>query len=220
MDFTRAHQLQLEVVDARISGRLDRDLVIVVEHPPVFTIGRRGNRNHLKVSSDFLETSGIEILHIERGGDITYHGPGQIVLYPICHLSESGLGVVEFVEKLEEVMLRTADDMGVSARRDSRNHGVWAEDRKLGFIGIAVRRSVSFHGISLNVNLPLEPFTWINPCGLENIVVTNLDIESGQPVTFKNARESLLWNFEHVFSVSLQQIDTQNIKDSIQSKRE
>jgi lipoate-protein ligase B len=217
-EFSKAHRLQLELVDARGSGRLDRDLVIVLEHPPVFTVGRRGNPDHLKVSSGFLKKVGMDLIPIERGGDITFHGPGQLLLYPIFHLPKTGLGVVDFVEKLEEVMLRTAEDMGVSAGRDQRNHGIWAGGRKVGFVGIAVRRRVSFHGISLNVDLPLEPFTWINPCGLENVGVTTLNQESGRTVHFDSAKSALLKNFEDVFTVSLQIITTSILKESIQSK--
>jgi lipoate-protein ligase B len=219
LDFPRAHALQLDVVEARATGKLDRDVVLVLEHSPVFTIGRRGNRGHLKVPSRFLKKAGMALVHTERGGDITFHGPGQLVLYPIFQLPRAGLGVVDYVEKLEEVMLRTAAGLGVTAARDRRNHGVWVGDRKMGFVGIAVRRRVSFHGISLNVDLPLEPFTWINPCGLENVGVTTLNLETRQKVSFDIAKAALLQNFECVFSVSLQLIKTSKLKDKFQSKQ-
>jgi lipoate-protein ligase B len=218
IDFSRAHALQLELVDDRASGKLDRDLVLILEHPPVFTVGRRGNRDNLKVTPEFLKKAGIALHHIERGGDITFHGPGQLVLYPIFHLPFAGLGVVDFVERLESVMLKTAEDMGVPAVRDKRNHGIWVGNQKVGFVGIAVRRKVSFHGISLNVDLSLSPFNWINPCGLENVGVTSLNRESDRTVRLDAAKPALLKNFESVFSVSLQAVNTEKLKEIIQSK--
>lgn len=219
LEFSKAHAIQLAILEARASGRVDRDMVLILEHPPVFTIGRRGNRDHLKVSSTFLTEAGMDLLHIERGGDITFHGPGQLILYPVFHLREAGFGIVEFVEKLEEIMIRTAEDMGVSASRDPRNHGIWAGGRKMGFVGIAVRRSISFHGIALNVDLPLEPFTWINPCGLENIHITSLNLEADRTIEMAVVKTNLLKQLEDVFTVSLQHITTDKLKDSIQSTR-
>jgi lipoate-protein ligase B len=216
-DFSRAHSLQLELVDLRASGKLDRDTVLILEHPPVFTVGRRGNRDNLKVTTEFLKKAGMALYHIERGGDITFHGPGQLVLYPIFHLPHAGLGVVDFVERLESVMLQTAEDMGVSAARDKRNHGIWVGNQKVGFVGIAVRRKVSFHGISLNVDMSLAPFKWINPCGLKDIGVTNLNHETRRNIRLDAAKSSLLKNFESVFSISLQVIKTSKLKEMIQS---
>lgn len=219
LDFSSTHALQLEILDARISGKIDRDVVLLLEHPPVFTIGRRGNRDHLKVSPSVLSDAGMELVHIERGGDITYHGPGQLVVYPIFQLRRAGLGVVDFVEKLEAVMIKTADDVGVSAFRDKRNHGIWADDRKIGFVGIAVRRGVSFHGISLNVDLSLEPFTWIDPCGMQNVRVTSLDLESQNTVNLVAVKKALIHNLESIFKASLQSVNIHKVKDLIQSKQ-
>lgn len=215
MDFSRAHCLQIEMVDARISGDLDRDVVLVLEHPPVFTVGRRGNLDHLKVSPAFLKDAGMEILHIERGGDITFHGPGQLVIYPIFQLSQAGFGVVDFVEKLEDLMIRTAADMGVSAARNRRNHGIWVGDRKMGFVGIAVRRRVSFHGIALNVALSLEPFKWIDPCGLQNVQVTSLERETRGIVSVETVKASVPHHLENIFSITLQSITIEKLKDQI-----
>lgn len=215
ISFSRAHSLQLEFVDARASGKMDRDVVLLLEHPPVFTIGRRGSRDHLKVSSAVLNDAGMNLFHIERGGDITFHGPGQLVLYPILQLRQAGLGVVNFVEKLEAVMLQTAADLGVLASRDTRNHGVWVGDRKMGFIGIAVRRSISFHGIALNVDLSLEPFKWIDPCGLKDINVTSLNRETDRTVKMDAAKSAMSKNFEILFSVNLQYVTSDKLKELI-----
>jgi lipoate-protein ligase B len=219
MEFKRAHALQLEILEARISGKIDQDVVLLQEHPPVFTIGRRGKRDHLKVSSRFLDDAGMDLVRIERGGDITYHGPGQLVVYPIFQLRQAGLGVVDLVERLEEVMIRTADDTGVSASRDQRNHGIWTGNRKIGFVGIAVRRGVSFHGISLNVDLSLEPFTWIDPCGMQNILVTSLSRETENTISLATAKTSLKHHLGDIFQLLLHDVKVDKLKDLIQSKQ-
>lgn len=220
MDFSRAHELQLEILDARISGKIDRDVVLVLEHPPVFTIGRRGKLDHLKVPSTFLSAAGMDLLHIERGGDITFHGPGQLVLYPIFHLRQAGFGVVDFVERLEELMICTVGELGVSAARNRRNHGIWVGERKMGFIGIAVRHHVSFHGIALNVDLSLEPFTWIDPCGLQDVHVTSLNLESDRIVSVNEAKRTLIHQIENIFCISLQHVSLNKVKDFIQLTRD
>jgi lipoyl(octanoyl) transferase len=165
IDYRDAWGLQSGLVAARREGRLARDLFIFLEHPPVFTLGRRGGRENLVVPESLLEKSGISVVQVERGGNITYHGPGQLVVYPIIDLQAAGLGVTEYVSALETVMIRLAADFGVNAQRDARNRGVWVGNNKLGSIGIAVRRGVSFHGLAFNANLALAPFGWINPCG-------------------------------------------------------
>ncbi len=171
------HDLQTALVEARRTGALRRNVVLFLEHEPVFTLGRRGGRDHLRVTTGFLERAGVPLVHVERGGDVTYHGPGQLVAYPIVHLPSARLEVVTFVDRLEEVMIRTARDMGVEAVRSPRNRGVWVGGRKLGSVGIAVRRDVSFHGLALNVNPDLTPFQWIHPCGLQGVAMTSLALE-------------------------------------------
>lgn len=183
MDYVAAYALQQELAERRRHGGPGDDLFLLVEHPATFTLGRRGGRGNLVVGEDFLRQRGIPLVHIERGGDITYHGPGQVVLYPILHLHQAGLGVAAYVELLEEVMLRLAASCGVAAGRDPRNRGVWASGRKLGSIGIAVRRGVAFHGLAINVDIDLTPFSWINPCGLCSVAMTSLTRECGAPVS-------------------------------------
>ena len=137
------------------------------------------------------------------GGDITYHGPGQIVGYPIVNLREAGLSVVEYVESLEEVMLRTAASMGVEAERNDLNRGVWVGLNKLGSIGISVRKGNAFHGFAFNVNPSLEPFGWINPCGLTGIGVTSLGRELGRPLSMKKVRGLVRHYLSEVLGVDL-----------------
>lgn len=213
--FTRAHRLQLEILESRIANHIHRDVVFVMEHPSVFTVGRRGSIDNLKVPRSFLDDSGIEIHHIERGGDITFHGPGQLVVYPIIHLKKSGLGVLSFVEKLEEAMIRTAEDWGIPAVRDPRNRGVWVKNRKMGSIGISVRRGVTFHGLALNVDLPLEPFSWINPCGLQDIDVTAMNRATNRSISMEDVKTAMKSHMESIFSFSFQAIELDNLKDMI-----
>jgi len=181
-DYQAVRDLQLRLVAARLAGQAD-DVVLVTEHPPVFTLGRRGRRDHLLVSASFLSARGIEVVHVERGGDITYHGPGQLVIYPVLDLRRGRRSVTEHVSMLEELMLRLAADCGVTARRDGRGRGVWCGGGKLGSVGIAVRHGVAYHGLALNVDPSLQPFAWINPCGLSGVRMTSLARECSREVT-------------------------------------
>ena len=203
MPYAQAHRLQLELAESRRKGGLDEDLFLAVEHPSVFTLGRRGGRAHLGVDEAFLLAHHIEVVPIERGGEITYHGPGQLVLYPIFDLRRARLSVGAYVQQLEEIMLLTAADLGVAACRDPRNHGVWVGNNKLGSIGIAIRHGISFHGMALNVNLDLEPFSWINPCGLRDIGMTSLAREGKGPCAMDAVKASLQSHINRVFSVYL-----------------
>ncbi len=202
MDYREAWELQLQRVAERREDLIP-DSLLLLEHPPVFTLGRRGGKENLRVSESFLETSGIPVIQIERGGNITFHGPGQIVGYPIVNLHKAKLGVTDYVEKLEEVMICTAADFGVIAGRNPINRGVWTGKLKLGSIGIAVRRGITFHGFALNVNISPEPFGWIHPCGLEGIRVTTLEQELSRKVSMAQARESVKRHIEAVFGVKL-----------------
>lgn len=190
IDYQQAYTLQTRLVSL-CREQAGKGYFLALEHPSVFTLGKRGGKDHLGVSTDFLNQQGIDLVHIERGGDITYHAPGQLVLYPIFSLRHKRISVSEYVSLLEEVMLRSAADAGVSACRDERNHGIWVGDRKMGSIGIAIRHGVTFHGLALNVNLDLEPFSWINPCGLTDTKMTSLAKEKGTPLELETVKFQL-----------------------------
>jgi lipoate-protein ligase B len=179
LNYEEAHGLQLRLHTARERRIIKSDILLLLEHPPVFTLGRRGGRENFKVSDVFLREANVPVVHVERGGDITFHGPGQLLGYPILDLRAAGLTVTGYVERLEEVMIRTAAHWGVHAARNPLNHGVWVGDRKLGSLGIAVRRGIAFHGFALNVNMSLEPFGWIEPCGLHGVQMTSIGREIG-----------------------------------------
>lgn len=189
--YAETYSLQQELVSKRKSGELESDLFLVTEHPATFTLGRRGGRENLMVSEAFLKDRNIPLIHIERGGDITFHGEGQLVVYPIIDLRKNKLTVGDYVALLEEVMLQLAGRYGVNAGRDSRNNGIWVGDKKLGSVGIAIRHGIAFHGLALNVDLSLEPFSWVNPCGLSGVSMTTLAIETGKVITVAGVKKSL-----------------------------
>ena len=201
--YRRALDLQLAIVDAKTCGRLDADVVLGVEHPRVFTLGRRGGRENLCVTDPFLTEKGVAVVPTDRGGNITYHGPGQLVVYPIIHLNRRRLKVVDFVSGLEQAMIRTAEHWGIQAGTDPANRGVWLDGDKLGSIGITVRRGVSFHGLALNVNTDMEPFDWINPCGLNQVRMTSFERRLNRPVPMPEARQVMAAHLAAILGVEL-----------------
>jgi lipoyl(octanoyl) transferase len=201
--YALVHALQVDLAARRKTTAMATDCFLAVEHPPVFTLGRRGGREHLGVSESFLTSRNIQLVPIERGGEITYHGPGQQVLYPIINLRQARLSVTDYVHRLEELMLRVAADFGVTANRDPRNHGVWVGNNKLGSIGIAIRHGIAFHGLALNVNLDLEPFSWINPCGLRHIGMTSLARERGSDCAMDQIKTRMQQHLAALFTVEL-----------------
>jgi lipoate-protein ligase B len=212
IDYSAAHDLQLRIVEAKKRGLLGQDVFLILEHIPVFTLGLRGGKEHLKVPEAFLASRNIPLVHIERGGDITYHGPGQIIIYPIVHLRAGRWRVVSFVESLEEIMIRIAGDWGIQAERKSLNRGVWAGHQKLGSIGIAVRRSISFHGLALNINTDLEPFQWIDPCGLENVAVTSIQQLTGQTIKMQAIRDKAATYINDIFKTTLEMVSRADLE--------
>ena len=209
--YAEAWDLQARLVEARVTGSLTNDVVLVLEHPAVFTLGKRGGRENLLVPEDMLARHGIPIVQVERGGNITYHAPGQLVLYPIIHLQRAGIKVVDMVDHLEDVMIRTCAQWGIQAGRNPLNRGVWVGLKKIGAIGIAVRRGVSFHGMALNVNIDLTPFGWIQPCGLEGVGVTSMRTEAGQDLGMAEVRRLLAQHMQIVFGARLVPADLNHV---------
>lgn len=203
MAYAEAWDLQGRLVTAVKEGTVDSSVVLLLEHLPVLTMGRRGGLNHLTVSNDFLKQADIQVFHVERGGDITFHGPGQLVMYPIFNLQKARMGVTDYVHALEEVMISTARDWNIEAGRSPINRGVWVGKKKLGSIGIAIRRGVCFHGVALNVSLALEPFQWIEPCGLSGVEMTSMSEESSEDVSMSEVRKRVKGHVETVFDVVL-----------------
>lgn len=203
--------LQKQIVQNKINGNLLHDVLIILEHKPVFTIGKNGSISNLKIENFNLQMNNIELYHIERGGDITYHGPGQVVAYPIFNIRSPRLSIKEFVYLLEEVMLQVASNFGVSLNRNDLNRGVWYKNKKIGSIGIAVKRGITYHGLAFNVNNDLSPFNWINPCGLKNIEMTSLMDILGQKVDIKKIKELMIQSFLELFKLDI--TETKQILD-------
>lgn len=215
LDYETAWRFQGELVSARRSGVLNLNVLLLLEHHPVFTLGLRGGMENLKVSENFLQELGIPVIGVERGGDITFHGPGQLIGYGILDLRSAGLGLGEYVTGLEEIMIRSAGHWGIACERNPLNRGVWISNRKLGSIGVAVRRGVTFHGFAFNVNISLEPFTWINPCGLKGISATSLALELGREVDMCEVRDIVKRYVKSVFQVELITAGFEEVQSSI-----
>jgi lipoate-protein ligase B len=181
MAYGAAWALQRKLVTARQAGRI-RDVVLLVEHPPVITIGRAGRSVNILLPRALLAAQGFEVFEVERGGDVTYHGPGQLVGYPIVDLRALDEDVVRYVRSLEAALIRTLHQFGMLAERVRGYPGVWVRDSKIAAIGVAVKRRVTMHGFALNVAPDLDHFSVINPCGLGR-PVTSMARVLGRPVT-------------------------------------
>jgi lipoate-protein ligase B len=212
IDYGEAMRLQHRLVEARKSRVLATDVLILLEHPPVFTLGRRGGRENLIVATEVLTNAGIQVIQAERGGNITYHGPGQLVAYLILDLEAAKMGVKDFVHRLEDVMIRTAADWGVAAVRNPVNRGIWVGNSKMGSIGIAIRRGITYHGLAFNVDVSLEPFGWINPCGLADVGVTSLKLASGRPLNMPSVGRAFKGHVQSVFGTELLPIERDEVE--------
>ena len=212
IDYPEAWALQQKLVAARVANHIDHDILLFLEHPAVFTLGRRGGLENLLVSESFLKGSGIPVIQVERGGVITYHGPGQIVVYPIMNLHRRRIGVKDFVAAMEEAMLQTAGNWNIAAGRNSINSGIWVGRQKMGSIGIALRKGVSFHGLALNVNLDLTPFSWIQPCGLQGVSMTSMRQELGQEMQMDEVRNVLKNQLQKALRISFENCDLSDLE--------
>jgi len=185
-----AFTIQEFIFQARIEGTLD-SVVILQENPPVFTIGRAGSRDNLLATPAELDRRGIEVLEVNRGGDITYHGPGQIIASPIFYLGDLDMNANQYLHSLEDILIEVLALYGIQAGKKPDYPGVWVGEAKIGAVGIAVRHGYTFHGLSLNVNLDLSPFELINPCGVPRMPVTSMANELGQNVSFNEVKDQL-----------------------------
>lgn len=205
MEYGRALELQNQTLQSKIDKTLLEDKIFFVEHPPVFTLGKRGGLENLSVSKDFLMSENIKVVQTDRGGNITYHGPGQAVLYPVVDLEKNRIGVKDFVYGLEEIMKLTAKEFDIDADRNEKNHGIWVGNSKIGSVGISVKKGISIHGLAMNINTDLEPFSWINPCGLMDVSMTSVKKEkrSDLNISMKLIKNSFFEYFLSVFDYSI-----------------
>ena len=204
MAYSEALSVQKEIVEKVKDLSIDNTL-LYVEHPPVLTMGRRAERGNILASDEALEAEGVELFDVERGGDVTYHGPGQIVGYPILRLEEFGRDLHQYVANIEEIFVQLLKaEYGIETKSDKGKYtGVYIDSRKITAIGIAVRKWVSFHGFAFNVKTNLKHFDWIIPCGLADRSVTSLEKEVGSDVDFEEVKAQTASYFEKVFKVEL-----------------
>jgi lipoyl(octanoyl) transferase len=195
-------RLQKEKVAARKAGTIP-DTLLLLEHPHVITLGRNASREHLLATPERLAALGVEIFETDRGGDLTYHGPGQLVGYPIFDLTEHRRDVAWYMRTLEEALIRVAADFGVEANRLPGAPGVWVGDAKLAAMGVHLSRWVTSHGFALNVNTNLEYFRCIVPCGLPDKGVTSLEKLLGRRVHIEAAIDRTVERFCEVFGLDV-----------------
>lgn len=198
VDYAEAHELQKELQARRIAGDVE-DIVLVLEHPPVLTLGRSAKARHVLVSAEVLEARGMTVHEVGRGGDVTYHGPGQLVAYPIIDLKPDRKDVRKYVWSLEETMIRTCADLGVTAARVQGLNGAWVADRKIGAVGVRISRWVTMHGLALNVDSDLTHFDLIVPCGIADKAVTSLTSELGRTVGVADVARPLAHHLASLF---------------------
>jgi lipoyl(octanoyl) transferase len=222
LPYAQALAIQQQVVAAR-KQNLIGDTLLLLEHPPVLTLGRNAHRSNVLLSDDLLAQRGVELHEINRGGDVTYHGPGQLIGYPILDLrgdlpGKKGphLGPVDYVRLLEEVLIRTCGDFGAMTQRICKLTGVWTlaggsiREKKIAAIGVHVSQGVTSHGFALNVTTDLRDFEWIVPCGLTDREVTSLELEADadREPTMEAACNSAARNFGRVFERQVLRIDS------------
>jgi lipoyl(octanoyl) transferase len=215
ISYAEGLRVQAELVAARKAGAI-ADTLVLLEHPPVLTLGRNAHRSNILASDELLAAKGVEIHEVNRGGDVTYHGPGQLVGYPIIDLrgdlpGKKGphLGPVDFVRMIEEVLIRSTREFGVPSQRICGRTGVWTlaggsiQEKKLAAIGVHVSQGVTSHGFALNVTTDMRDFDWIVPCGITDRVATSLELEVNDPPalapTMDNARNVVARYFGAIF---------------------
>jgi len=178
IDFDAAYRLQRDLWQQRILGEIP-DQLLLLEHPPVITLGRNARSEHLLHSAPQLEALGIQVREADRGGDVTYHGPGQLIGYPIINLQPERMDVLRYLRDLEEVLIEVCEHYGFYAGRKEGQTGVWVEDRKIASIGVKISRWVTYHGFALNVSTDLSAFDFIIPCGISGVKMTSIQEVTG-----------------------------------------
>jgi lipoate-protein ligase B len=201
IEYQEAYDLQRSLHWQRVEGKIP-DVLLLLEHPPTITIGKSGTLTHVLVSKERLVREGMSLFFTDRGGDVTCHGPGQLVGYPILDLKQRGKDLRSYVKKLEEVLLRTLRDFSIYGDRDERHPGVWVKEEEIAAIGLSLRKWVSMHGFALNINIDLEHFSFINPCGFSDRRATSMSKILGGLVPMRDVANRLISNFREVFDFS------------------
>jgi lipoyl(octanoyl) transferase len=211
--YEEALELQRALAHERISGAIPEDILLLLEHPPVVTLGRSAKTSNLVSSAEFLASKGVELFEVERGGDVTFHGPGQLVGYPIIDLKRHKLDLHWYLRQVEEGLIRTLAEYGISAERNPGFTGVWTEGRKIASIGVHARDWVTWHGFALNVTTDLSYFDLIIPCGIDGVTMTSIEREvnfrdsQSLPTTVEVASEIAARVFGEIFGLEPVPID-------------
>jgi lipoate-protein ligase B len=200
MEYGEAWKLQKRLHHQRIEGEIS-DVLLLLEHPPTITIGQSGVLDNVLVSKEQLVREGISLFFIDRGGDVTFHGPGQLVGYPVIDLRERGRDIHRYVHNLEEVILRTLRDFSIDADRDKVHPGVWVNGDEIAAIGLSVKKWVSMHGFALNVNTDLKYFSLIHPCGFSDRGATSMSRILGRNIPTEGVIKRIIYNFHSILDV-------------------
>ena len=209
MDYLEAHGLQLALVEKVHSGQ-EPNTLLLLEHPHVYTKGRLSKQSDILLPEAELAARGVPVYETDRGGQVTYHGPGQLVVYPIVNLKDWG-GPVKYVRALEQVMIATLAEMGVTARCESGNTGVWTDQGKIAAIGVKISRGIAFHGFAINVNTDLSHYQHIIPCGISDRPVTSIAQILGQPVDLELVRYGLVYQFGREFGFRMEDAEDRSV---------
>jgi len=200
-DYKTVWDLQKKIHLYKQKNKYD-DVILTVEHPPVYTLGKTGDRNHILISDKEMKARNISYYEIDRGGDITFHGPGQLVVYPIFDLNNYYKDTHRFLRDLEEVVIRTLKEYGIVSSRDEDYTGVWVNDEKICAIGIKVSRWITMHGLAFNINNDLTYFDKIIPCGIFHKGVTSMKQQLRKETAFNEVTGKVLKNFKNVFNIN------------------
>jgi len=202
LPYGEALVLQRDIAAARIAGTIPHDVLLLVEHPPVVTVGRTVKSQHMRCTPGFLGARGVEFFEVERGGDVTFHGPGQLVGYPIVDLKRHKQDLHWYLRQVEEALIRGLDDLGIVANRHAGLTGVWTEGRKIASIGVHARDWVTWHGFALNVTTDLSFFDLIVPCGIDGVVMTSIARELGREPDAPQVERTIAAAFAEVFRLT------------------
>jgi lipoate-protein ligase B len=207
--FKDAWELQKKLVALRYTSQIP-DCLLLTEHRPVITMGRATSPGNILCSPEELARRGVELFSIERGGDVTFHGPGQLVAYPIIDLNARGRDLHRYLRDLESLIIATLNDLGLQAETKRGLTGVWARDHKLAAIGVAVSRWITYHGLALNINTDMEYFKLINPCGITQYPVSSVSRMLSRTVELSEAAEALADNFARIFYYEMETVEDIN----------
>ena len=199
IEYDKAWDLQKSLFEKRLRNEIN-DTLLLLEHPNTYTLGKTANKENLLGDDQFLKEKGVKVFNIDRGGDITYHGPGQIVGYAIFDLKGWKQDAHQYLRSLEEVIIKTSNDFGLFVHRNDDHTGVWVDDRKICAMGIKISRWITMHGFAFNINTNLELFNGIVPCGIVDKQVTSLKKEFDKEFDIKVVKEKILNNVKEIFN--------------------